>query len=185
MRATTVSRAVLAALAAIVLSILAPAFAAPPPVQAAWVTRHVQFVYQSFTTRYTCGGLRSEIVHLLSRLGARDLRVRTVGCVRIEGPEPFPGVDVTMQVLVPAARAAAGSAHVAAHWRKVVLISGMADLNQAGDCDLAEQFHRTFLPAFATRKVVLHASCVPHQIDLGTYLSAQVLFPDSPAPRKR
>ncbi len=185
MRAATVSRAVLAALAAIVLSSLAPALAAPPPVQAAWVTRHVQFVYQSFTTRYTCGGLRSEIVHLLSRLGARDLRVRTVGCVRAEGPEPSPGVDVTMQVLVPAAQAAAGSPRVAAHWRKVVLISGMADLDQAGNCDLAEQFHRTFLPAFATRKVVLHASCVPHQLDLGTYLSAQVLFADSPAPRKR
>ncbi len=185
MRAASVSRSVLAALAAVVLSMLAPALAASPPVQAAWVTRHVQFVYQSFTTRYTCSGLRSQIVHMLTRLGARDLRVRTVGCVRLEGPEPFPGVDVTMQVLVPAGRAGAGAPHVAAHWRKVVLISGMASLNQAGDCDLAEQFHRTFLPAFATRNVVLHASCVPHQVDLGTYLSAEVLAADSPAPGGR
>ena len=182
MRAATVSRSVLAALAAMALSTLAPAFGASPPVQAAWVTRHVQFFYQSFTTHYTCGGLRSEITHLLSRLGARDLKVRSVGCVRAVGPEPSPGVNVTMQVLVPAARAAAGAPHVEAHWRKVVLISGMAHFNQAGDCDLAEQFRRTFLPVFATRKVVLHASCVPHQMDLGTYLSAEVLVADSPAP---
>ena len=164
-----------------ILSMLTPALAASPPVQAAWMTRHVEFVYQSFTTHYTCSGLRSQIVHMLTKLGARDLKVHTVGCVRIMGPEPSPGVDVTMQVLVPAARAATGAPHVEAHWRKVVLLSGMADLNEAGDCDLAEQFHHTFLPAFTARNVVLHASCVPHQIDLGTYLSAEVLFPDPPA----
>jgi hypothetical protein len=185
MRTAIVSRSVLAALAAIILSVLVPAAAAPPPVQAAWVNRHVQFFYQSFTTRYTCSGLRSQIVHMLHQLGARDLRVRSVGCARLRGPESSPGVDVTMQVLVPAARAPAGSPHVAAHWRKAVLLSGMGSLNQAGDCDLAEQFRRTILPVFTTRKVVLHASCVPHQIDIGTYLSAQVLFADLPAAPKR
>ncbi len=171
-----VSRSVLAALVAMMLS--APVFAASPPVQAVWAPRHVYFVYRGFTVHYSCSGLRDEIVRLLTRLGARDLNVRSVGCVRPEGPERFPGVDVTMRVLAPAARAAAGAPRLAAHWKKVVLLSG-GGYRAGGQCELMTQFRHTFLPVFDARAIHLRATCVPHQITPGTHLSAEVLFPDA------
>jgi hypothetical protein len=180
MRIRGLSRSVLPVLATLSVLLSVPAWAAPP-VPAVWVRRHVQFFYQSFTTRFTCDGLRNQIENMLLRLGARDVHVREIGCAGI-GPQSSPGVDATLQVLVPAA---AGQPHVAAAWRKVVLISGRASLEQAGDCDLAAQFRRKVLPVFPARDIVLRASCVPHVIDIGTYLSADVLFPVPPAHQGR
>ena len=181
MRAAGVSRSVLAALAAMVLSV--PVCAASPALQAVWAPRHVYFVYRGFTVRYTCSGLRDEIVRLLTRLGARDLNVRPVGCVRPEGPERFPGVDVTMRVLTPAARAA-GSPRLAAHWKKVVLLSG-GGYREGGKCELMTQFRHAFLPAFDARAIHLRATCIPHQITPGNHFSAEVLFPGSAASQAR
>ncbi len=71
-------------------------------VEAVWVSRQVSFVYQGFTTHYSCDGLRDKVRDMLSKLGARRLLVRTYGCTRTLGVEPFPGVRVSMQVLAPA-----------------------------------------------------------------------------------
>ena len=160
---------------------LLPALAAvPESVTAVWVPREVRFVYQGFTTHYSCDGLREQIRHMLSTLGARDLKVRAFGCTRMVGIEPFPGVRVNMQVLVPAASEhgkEAGLA-VAAHWRNVVLMPGNAGLEEQGNCELIEQFKETFLPLFATRHIRYQSNCVPHQLTLGTHLSTEVLMPD-------
>lgn len=181
MRATAGLRVSAAALAAALLS--APVWAAQAGVQAVWVPRRVHFVYQSFTTFYSCNGLRDQIEHMLRKLGARDLKVRSDACAAALGqPEPFPGVRVTMRVLVPAGTHASG-APVAAHWRKVVLASSAVDVNQGGKCDLIEQFRRVFLPLFEARHIDMRAICVPHQATLNSYLSAEVLFPDTP-PRR-
>ncbi len=177
MHASACARSTAAVLAAALLT--APAWAAAPAgVAAVWAPRRVHFVYQGFTTRYSCDGLRDEIVALLSRLQARDLKVREEPCSTGAGvPDPFPGVTVTMQVLVPAAPGTAGA--VSAHWRKVVLTRG-DDYGQGGKCELIEQFRHSFLPLFSARTVRLQATCVPHQITPGTYLSAEVLLPDRP-----
>ncbi len=175
MQPTRWIRCALAALAAGV--ICAPAFAAGGTVPAVWVPRQVQFVYRGFTTRYSCGGLHDEIVRLLTRLGARDLKVREEGCVYGNGrPEPFPGVSVSMRVLIPATRAAAGAARVGARWHKVVLASG-GGYRQGGQCELVAEFRRVFLPVFAARAIDLQAPCVPYEVNPGTYLSAEVLEP--------
>lgn len=179
MRAATWFCVTGAAFAAIVLS--TSASAAPTTVQGVWVPRRVHFVYQGFTTFYSCNGLRDEIEHMLRKLGARDLKVRSDPCIAGTGrPEPFPGVRVTMQVLVPAGPHVAGGTPVPAHWRKVTLASQGMDFNQGGKCELIEQFRHAFLPLFDARNVQMRATCVPHQITMSNYLSAEVLFPRSP-----
>jgi hypothetical protein len=153
-------------------------------VSAVWVPQHVQFIYQGFTTRYSCDGLRDEIRTMLDKLGARDLKVREMACTSPPGvPSPFPGVMVNMQVLVPASSAQASKVKnpgppVQAHWKDVVLMPENASYNEQGKCELIEQFKETFLPLFSTRNVKYGSTCIPHQITLGTHLSAQVLMPE-------
>jgi hypothetical protein len=173
-----VSRLASAAAASAVLAAV-PALAA---VTAVWVPRHVQFTYQGFTTHYSCDGLQDRIRTLLEKLGAQDLKVRQFGCVRPSGPTLFPGVQVDMRVLVPAsssdaAKSKDANSTVQAQWKNVVLMPANASYNEQGDCELIEQFKETFLPLFATRDIKYNSTCVPHQLTLGTHLSAEVLMP--------
>jgi hypothetical protein len=120
----------------------------------------------------------------LLQLGARkDLRVEEGACERPGGgPEPFPNVNVTMNVLgLGESRAADhGGEVVPAHWRMVDLRLDNDPLWQAEGCELLEQIKHTFLPLFATRKVDYHSECVPHQVAPGgTWLRAEVLVADA------
>jgi hypothetical protein len=177
-----VSRLASAAAVATLLAAMPAWAAAEDSVAAVWVPRQVEFVYQGFTTHYSCDGLRDQIRTMLAKLGARDLRVMEYGCIRPDGPTPFPGVRVSMQVLVPAASAAAAKAKdvgtpLQAHWKETVLMPVNAPLDEQGNCELIEQFKETFLPLFTTRKIDYGSTCVPHQLTLGTHLSAEVLMP--------
>ncbi|HVC31299.1 MAG TPA: hypothetical protein VND24_08940, partial [Steroidobacteraceae bacterium] len=137
-------------------------------------------VYQGFTTHYSCDGLRDTIQEMLSKLGARDLKVRSQGCTRGTGVEPFPGVRVTMQVLVPASSGHGKNTGpaVRAHWQKAVLMAPNAGIGEQGNCELIEQFKETFLPLFTTRHIDYQSNCIPHQLTLGTHLGAEVLMPE-------
>ncbi|MHB8811721.1 MAG: hypothetical protein ACYDAE_00465 [Steroidobacteraceae bacterium] len=170
--------------AAVIASILLgtmPALAATQGIDAVWTPREVSFVYQGFTTHYSCDGLRDKVQEVLSKLGARDLKVRTQGCIRLGGIEPFPGVKVTMQVLVPVSSEHSQKAGpvVPAHWQNVVLMASNAGLQEQGNCELIEQFKETFLPLFSARQISYQSNCIPHQLTLGTHLSAEVLMPDA------
>ena len=171
------------AAAATTLLAAVPAMAtAQDTVTAVWVPKHIDFIYQGFTTHYSCGGLQDTIRDMLQKLGARNLKVRQMGCVRPEGPTVFPGVSVTMSVLVPASSAEASKAKVPspplqAQWKEVVLMPVNSGYNEEGNCELIEQFKETFLPLFTTRKIDYGSTCVPYQLTLGTHLSAQVLVP--------
>ena len=159
-----------------------PGFAASQQaVDSVWASRRVTFIYQGFTTHYSCYGFRDKIRDMLTKLGARRLVVRPYGCTRLTGVEPFPGVTVTMQVLVPASsqHARNGEPTVSAHWRNVVLMPDNAGLQEQGNCELIEQFKETLLPLFTTHHITYQSNCVPHQLTLGTHLSAEVLIPDS------
>jgi len=174
-------RALLRTAAAAVALTALPALAlAQESVEAVWVPRHVSFVYQAFTTHYSCDGLRESIRDLLARLGARDLKVQAYGCTSF-GIEPFPGVRVTMRVLVPAASTHDHEAGpvVRAHWQNVVLMPSNAELQEQGNCELIEQFKETFLPLFTTRHIDYQSNCIPHQLTLGTHLSAEALMPNA------
>ncbi len=155
-------------------------------IEAVWAPRHVRFIYQGFTTQYSCDGLREDIRTMLIKLGAHDLKIRSYGCTRLVGVEPFPGVQVTMQVLVPAesAKGKQSGPTVTAKWQNVVLMPDNASFEEQGNCELIEQFKETFLPLFTTRHISYRSTCVPHQIMLGTHLSAEVLMPEA-KPRAR
>ena len=177
------SRFASAAAATTLLAAVPAMVVAQGSVPAVWVPKHVQFIYQGFTTHYSCDGLRDEVRTMLDKLGAKDLKVRELACTSPPGvPSPFPGVYVNMRVLVPASSAAASKAKnagppVQAQWKDVVLMPENASYEEEGQCELIEQFKETFLPLFSTRNIKYGSTCIPHQIVLGTHLSAQVLVP--------
>jgi hypothetical protein len=186
------SRLAAAAAATTLLAGVPTLAVAQDAVAAVWVPKKVHFVYQGFTTRYSCDGLRDKVRSMLSMLGAADLDVRESPCSSPAGvPSPFPGVRVTMKVLVPASSAAAAkdksaAAHpVQAHWSNVVLMPTNAGFDEQGNCELIEQFKETFLPLFTTRNIKYRSTCIPHQLTLGTHLSAEVLMPAAKKPANR
>jgi hypothetical protein len=171
-----------AAAATTLLAAMPALAAAQDSVSAVWVPKHIEFIYQGFTTHYSCDGLQGEIRTMLQKLGAQDLKVRQMACVRQVGPTEFPGVNVTMSVLVPASspeasKAKSSSPQVQAQWKQVVLMPSNASYEDEGNCELIEQFKETFLPLFTTRNVNYGSTCFPHQLSLGTHLSTQVLMP--------
>ena len=156
--------------------------AAPGDAAAAvWAPKQLHFVFQGFTAHYSCDGLRDKILHVLTELGARpDLEVTFAGCSSPLGrPDPFPGVNIKMNVLQPADPKDTSAQVVGAHWRRVELHLDRDPVWEASDCELLEQIKERILPLFATRNVEFASNCVPHQAFLGTRLSADLLFPDS------
>jgi hypothetical protein len=154
---------------------------------AVWTQQKFDFIYQGFTTKYSCDGLRDKMRDILLQLGARsDLKLGYWGCSSRSGvPDPFPGVSVTMSVPVPAGdpKAAAGEPSVPAHWKPVVLKLDNDPLSEAGECELVEQVKHNVLKYFSVRNPEFITNCVPHQLSPGgTQLSAEVLVADPKTP---
>ena len=149
---------------------------------AVWTPRELLFIYQGFTTRYSCDGLRDKVRSILLELGAReDLKVTATGCSSPGGPDPSPGVRIKMNVLQPVAdkNATAGTQSVPSHWKMLDLTPQRDAVSAAGECELIEQVKQSILPLFATRNVEYSSNCLPHQLQIGaTRLRAQVLVPD-------
>lgn len=195
--ARTASRAALAsslasslAAAALVASTLPGPVRADTPSgesqAAVWTQRELWFVYQGFTTHYSCDGLRDKVRVVLLDLGARkkDLQVLESACSVSPGlPDPFPGVRIKMSVLTPADKASDGQHIVAAHWKPVALkVDDYHYTNDSGECELVEQVHDKILPLFTTRNLDYRSECVPHQgAATGPSLQLEVLFPDATA----
>jgi len=184
------SRIRIAAVLATLAGVCAPAaWAAAPDGDnaslAAWAPKELRFIYQGFTTRYSCDGLRDKVRSALLALGARkDLAVHEWACASPpDRPDPFPGVNIKMQVLTPlsATAAAPDATAVAAHWKTVDLRLNRDALSENGDCELIEQIKQSILPLFTTRNVEYSSNCVPHQLSAGgTLLRAEVLISDAP-----
>jgi hypothetical protein len=145
---------------------------ASEPQSAVWTDKELTFVYQGFTTRYSCDGLRDKVRGVLLDLGAqkKGLKVVQLGCSSPSGrPDPFPGVRVKMRVLQPAGAAAATDGKqaeqtpVAAHWKPLDLKLRDSFSTDSGECELVEQIRHSIVPLFATRNVDLKTSCIPHQ----------------------
>jgi len=178
------SHAVLAALPVFLLG-AAPVRGEPPPAPgtaAVWTTREIKFVYQGFTTQYSCDSLQEKVKGYLLKLGARsDLEVRGYGCTQPTAPDPFAGVSIRMSVLQPAAGSAAPS--VAAHWKEVDLVGDRDPARAAAECELIDQFGRKVLPLFTTRHIERGSPCeYRNVIPGGTQLKAEVLIADGGAP---
>ena len=125
---------------------------------ARWAPRTVHFMYaavspSSKTTFYSCDNLRARITAILGQLGARDAVVKPFGCFTTGGPEQFPGVDATFQVLEPAGTGdQSESKQVEARWEKVTLATD-------DSCALMEQVKQHILPLFPTRNQT--SGCAP------------------------
>ena len=166
----------------------APAPGAAPEVNAVWVERTVSFTYVPLTTYYSCDGLRDKVRWILGELGARPgFKVKTHGCVEVQGPERFPGVDIV--AAFPAAAtpellaqlAGEATAQFPARVRRVEFNSvrtAQADL-QDGDCELIEQLLRhDVFGKFGVKVVDASVSCVPRQVTLGAVrMAVEVLEP--------
>ena len=163
----------------------APAPAGEPQ-SAVWTEKELSFVYQGFTTRYSCDGLRDKVRSVLLDLGAekKGLKVMQMGCSSPTGrPDPFPGVRVKMRVLQPAdspdAAKAADPTPVAAHWKALDLKLRDNFTTDSGECELVEQIRHKIVPLFATRNVDLQTTCIPHQATAARpILKLEVLVPD-------
>ncbi|HUI61881.1 MAG TPA: hypothetical protein VLX90_16760 [Steroidobacteraceae bacterium] len=147
---------------------------------AVWTQKELSFVYQGFTTKYSCDGLRDKVREALLQLGARkkDLKVYEYGCSGPYGrPDPFPGVRIKMSVLAPASGSDASQTPVEAHWKAVDLrLRDASFRNESGECELVEQIRQKILPLFATRNVDSRTDCVPHQASpAGPTLKVEVL----------
>jgi hypothetical protein len=154
---------------------------------AVWSPREVKFTYHGFTTEYSCDGLQEKMRGILLSLGARrgDLQVRSWGCTRLRGPDPFAGVQVRMHVLEPAGNDAAAPT-IRAQWRSVDLMARREVVDAAGDCELISQIKQQVLPLIPTRSVEYRSVCEKHHLLPGaTELKVQVLVPEHsgvPAP---
>jgi hypothetical protein len=181
-------RVLAAGAVAVLLTVTGWATAADTGAQAArgesavWTPKELLFIYQGFTTRYSCDGLRDKVRSILLELGAReDLKITETPCSELGRPDPFPGVRIKMSVLQPAGdqSAAAGTQSVPAHWKRVDLTPGRDAVSAAGECELIEQVKQSILPLFATHNVEYSSNCLPHQLQIGaTRLRAEVLVPD-------
>ena len=187
-----------------------PEAAAPEPaatVNAVWVERTVGFTYMPLTSYYSCDGLRDKVRWILRQLGARpDFKVRSRGCIEVQGPEMFPGVEVvaafpaeaTPELLEQlaadaskrqlAARATGkpdpvseATAQFPARVKRVEFRSGSTALSdlQDGDCELMEQLVRGDVFGKLGVKVVdSQTHCVPRQVTLGAVrMAVEVLEP--------
>jgi len=150
---------------------------------AVWTEKEVTFVYQGFTTKYSCDGLQDKVRGVLLDLGAekKGLKVVQLGCSSPTGrPDPFPGVRVKMTVLQPASVPATGQTTVSAHWKPIDLKLRDSFTIDSGECELVEQIRDKILPLFATRNVELKSNCIPHQATASRpSLKLEVLAPDA------
>jgi hypothetical protein len=161
----------------------APAEEGQEGLPAVWAQKELTFVYQGFTTSYSCDGLRDKVRGVLLDLGAekKGLKVQELGCTSPFGrPDPFPGVRVKMSVLQPAGGSSDDKqTPVAAHWQPVDLKLRDSFSTDSGECELVEQIRQKILPLFATRNVDLKSDCIPHQASATRpSLKVEVLVPD-------
>ena len=155
------------------------------PQLAVWTDKELTFVYQGFTTRYSCDGLRDKVRSVLLDLGAqkKGLKVMELGCSSPSGrPDPFPGVRVKMKVLQPAGSVdpkQTDQIPVTAHWKPLDLKLRDSFSNDSGECELVEQIRHKIVPLFTTRNVELQTTCVPHQVSAARpVLKMEVLVAD-------
>jgi hypothetical protein len=179
----------------------APANASASPSEpGVWQKHKYTFNFMGFTTTYSCDGLADKLKLLLIAAGARpDAKAYSGPCAAPFGrPDKFASADLVFYTLVPndgspvpAAAAPATKSkeppepvtYGQGSWRPVVFTSHSPRELGVGDCELIEQFQNFLLPMFATRAVINHTSCIPHQ-DSGSHidLSFQAFAPTPAAP---
>ncbi len=147
-----------------------PVFADEPEsdeVSAAWKRYEIDLVYMGFTTRYTCGGLKSKVKLLLNYIGVRpDMKVMERGCEY--GYQKVADMPHVKLVFYTAAIPEDGSRDVGEPvlgvWKPVSIKRNQPRGLDWGDCELVEQFRDRVLSKLTTRNVAGDVNCIPHQL---------------------
>ncbi len=140
---------------------------APTEEAAAWKRHEVDFPYMGFTTRYTCGGLKSKVRLLLKHLGVRDdVKILERGCeFGFQRVADFPRLKITFYAPeLPEAGTRDVGEPVLGVWKAVVIKRNSPKGLEMGDCELVEIFRDRVLPKFVTRAVEGDVNCIPHQL---------------------
>jgi hypothetical protein len=159
-----------AALLALALAAAMPVLAdedQPAEEPAAWTQHEVDLQYMGFTTRYTCGGLRSKVKLLLKHLGARsDIKILERGCeYGYEKVADFPRLKITFWApTIPKEGDKDVGEPVLGVWKQVVIKRDSPKGLEMGDCELVEAFRDRVLPKFVTRSAQGDVNCIPHQL---------------------
>lgn len=164
----------------------APALAGPQDaeIEAVWKKQQITFVYNGYSTFYTCGGLRRKLRSILTEVGARDtLKLRGYMCdeqagsarfdIHFESPveaTPENVADLTdytsEQRLVARVRGesladAANIERFPASWETISFSRNRSMHLEPGDCELVEQMLRSILPRMSVQIVSNNLRCSP------------------------
>ena len=156
----------------LVLAFLAalPAVADEPDsdeVAAAWKMYEVDFFYMGFTTRYTCGGLKSKVRLLLNYVGVRpDMKIMERGCeYGYQKVADFPHLKMVFYAPeIPAPGSHDVGEPVLGLWKSVSIKRNLPRGLEWGDCELVEQFRDRVLSKLTMRNVAGDVNCIPHQL---------------------
>jgi hypothetical protein len=161
LRAALLTLALIAAIPAIADDSL------PDEQPAAWTRHEVELLYMGFTTRYTCGGLKSKVKLLLKHLGVRDdVKIIERGCeFGYQKVADFPKVKITFWApTIPKQGDTDPGDPVLGVWKPVVIRKNSPKGLEMGDCELVEIFRDRVMPKFVTRSMQGDINCIPHQL---------------------
>jgi hypothetical protein len=161
LRAAFLSLAMLAALPAIADD------SRPTEEPAAWTKHEVDLQYMGFTTRYTCGGLKSKVKLLLKHMGVRDdVKILERGCeFGYQKVADFPRLKITFWApAIPKQGDKDVGEPVLGVWKAIVIKRNSPKGLEMGDCELVELFQDRVLPKFLTRDLQGGINCIPHQL---------------------
>ncbi len=134
---------------------------------AAWQRHEVDFLYMGFTTRYSCGGLKSKVKLLLKHMGAReDIKILERGCeFGYQHTADFPRLKIVFYApYLPEPGERDVGEPVLGVWKPVTIKRNSPRGLEMGDCEMVEIFRDRVMPKFLTRKVEGDVNCIPHQL---------------------
>ncbi len=161
------SRAGMLILAALAAFPAAGSEAGLDEVAANWKRHEVDFVYMGFTTRYSCGGLRSKVKLLLQHLGVRpDVKIRELGCeFGFQKVAEWPHLKIEFYVPeVPETGQRDLGEAVLGVWKPVAIKRHSPRGLEWGDCELVEQFRDRVISKLPVRSMEGDVNCIPHQL---------------------
>lgn len=134
---------------------------------ATWKRHEIDLVYMGFTTRYSCGGLKSKVKLLLKHVGVRpDIKIAERGCeFGFQKVAEFPHLSIVFfapEIPQPGSRDVGEP--VLGVWKSVSIKRDLPRGLEWGDCELVEQFRDRVLSKLTTRAMAGDVNCIPHQL---------------------
>ena len=139
----------------------------PAEEPAVWARHEVDLQYMGFTTRYTCGGLKSKVRLLLKYMGVRDdVKILERGCeYGYQKVADFPRLKITFWApALPEKGDKDPGDPVLGVWKPVTIKRDSPKGLEMGDCELVEIFRDRVVPKFLTRDMQGDVNCIPHQL---------------------